>query len=49
VNDSKGSPVEVPAGKTVNLRAAIPSGESTVAVRYTGSREVVILETDFQP
>ena len=48
VNDAKSAPAPIPPGKTIAIKAPIPSGELNVGVRYTGSRDLVILETDFQ-
>jgi len=41
-------PVTIPAGQTVNLRAPLPSGVTTVSVRYTGAKTLVLLETSFE-
>jgi hypothetical protein len=50
VNVNDGKPVEhdVPAGETITITAPIPSKSTDVSVRYTGNRELIILETAFQ-
>jgi hypothetical protein len=48
VNDLTGHPVEIPPGQTLDITAAIPPGTSdVVGVRYTGGRELVIVQTTF--
>jgi hypothetical protein len=48
VNEAKGEPRTIPAGATSTIRTAIPSGATDIGIRYTGSRELVVQETDFQ-
>jgi beta-galactosidase len=48
VNDAKGKPASVPAGQTIVIRTPIPSRATTVGVRYTGNKELIILETKFE-
>jgi hypothetical protein len=47
VNDAKGVEREVPAGQTISISAPIPARATDVGIRYTGSRELIILETAF--
>ena len=48
VNDATGETVDVPKQKTVTIRTPIPSDTSEVGVRYTGHKELIILETLFK-
>ncbi len=48
VNDATYAPAEVPAETSTTIRSAIPAGATDVSVRYTGNRELIIEETDFQ-
>jgi hypothetical protein len=44
----KAQEVEVPAGKTFQVRTALPAGAERICVRYTGPKELVLLETSFE-
>ena len=48
VNGAQGKAVNVPVKKTLTIRTPIPGGATNVGVRYTGGKELVILETSFQ-
>ena len=48
VNDAEGKTVNVPVKKTLTIRTPIPRGATNLGVRYTGGKELVILETSFQ-
>ena len=48
VNGAQGKAINVPVKKTITIRTPIPGGASDVGVRYTGGKELIILETRFQ-
>ena len=47
VNDLKGEPHEITPGQTIDITSPIPTGATDVGVRYTGGRELVIIQTTF--
>jgi hypothetical protein len=49
INGEKSGGVEtIPAGKTVTVRNPLPEDVSDVCVKYTGQKELVVLETSFE-
>lgn len=43
-----GSPASIPSRQTVTLQAPLPAGQTELAVRYTGSKSLALLETSFE-
>ena len=39
---------KIPAGKTITIRTPIPKGVTELSIRYTGHKQLVILETSFE-
>jgi hypothetical protein len=48
VNDGPDTKVEVAAGKIATLAAPLPPDKTTIGVRYTGSKKLVLLKTTFE-
>lgn len=48
VNEHSAHEEVIPPGKTLKIRTPITPGETDLAVRYTGHKELVILETAFE-
>jgi hypothetical protein len=48
VNNAEGKTVTIPIKATLMLDTPIPNGATEVGVRYSGGRELVILETSFR-
>lgn len=48
VNGAGPAAVDVPAGKTITVQTPIPGSATDLAVKYTGEKSLVILETDFR-
>jgi hypothetical protein len=48
VNGGPATKLEVPAGKTVTVTAPLPPDATNVAVRFTGSKKLVLLKTSFE-
>ena len=48
VNEGKPTKHDIPPGQTITVSTPIPSKATDVSVRYTGNRELIILETAFQ-
>lgn len=48
VNGTAGTPATVAPGKTITVRTPIPAGAAQLGVRYTGGKQLVILETSFE-
>ena len=48
VNDAQGKTVTIPIKATLTIDTLIPNGVTDVGVRYTGGKELVILETSFR-
>jgi hypothetical protein len=47
VNGVQGKTVTVPVKKTATIRTPIPGGATNVGVRYTGGKELIVLDTGF--
>jgi len=48
INGGPASKTEIPAGKTITVNAALPQDKTALAVRYTGSKKLVLLKTSFE-
>jgi hypothetical protein len=48
VNGARVMPTNIPAQAIITLKSALPVGATEVSVRYTGDKNLVILETTFE-
>jgi hypothetical protein len=48
VNNVEGETTTIPVNKTITIRTPIPGRATDVGVRYTGGKELIILETSFR-
>ena len=48
VNGAGGKTVDVPSNRTIVIRTPVPNGATDLGVRYTGGKELIILETSFR-
>ena len=48
INDGPSEKFTAPPRKTIEIPGALPSGTTNISIRYTGSKELVLLQTSFE-